>query len=229
MDQRVAFIDLDETLVSTGALSSNGRMLFLGKDREKEVVDSYTKDRKDFLAGDTSALAARATQKEIFIISSFEEEDLSKDPYITALRPHARQFLTEISNIFDEVNILTTGQTAFQSNVLKLHSIDHFFDNVYGKQEIRKSQLSPLTTSKNVILVDDNCQIGSIGWMSKMTSIGVITDEMHQKMNQMRYEEKEQFLLRLSEPHFFCAKVWQGDPSDNDLLVILQKMLSSGF
>lgn len=225
MEPLTLFLDLDETLVKTGSLSLYGRDLFLGKARSKEAVARYTQAKDSFFGKDPVPLSQWASQVGVSIILSHEGTDFSEDPYITKLRPGAKEFLEGLQPLCQEINILTTGLKSFQEFVLELHQVRHLINNVYGREEINASQFGPtITTENRVLLVDDNCNPGSGGWKRKMTSIGVLTDEVHQKLNNMEWEEQGIFLQKIAEQHFICISPWQGDPLDTELYRVIEEI-----
>lgn len=225
MEPLILFLDLDETLVKTSYLSLYGKDLFLGKARSKEAVGRYTQARDSFFASDPIPLSQWASQAGVSIILSHEGSDFSKDPYITKLRPGVREFLEGLRPLCKEINILTTGIKSFQEFVLELHQIRHLINEVYGREEIDAAQFGPsITTSKRVLLVDDNCNPGSGGWKRKMTSIGVLTDDIHQKLNNMEWEAQDSFLKEIADRHFICISPWQGDPLDTELYRVLREI-----
>lgn len=218
MEPFIVFLDLDETLVKTGYLSSSGRDLFLGKIRTPEAVARFTQAKEAFLAGRPEQLTEMAAQTGVSIILSHEGADFSKDPYISKLRPGAKELIDNVKLLCSELNILTTGSTSFQTLVLDLHQIRNRFDNIYGRDEIRTAEYGrPLTKSTNVLLVDDNCNHGSGGWKSKMSAIGVLNDAVHRQFNQLPWEDQAAFLKTFADKHFICVKPWQGDPLDTEL------------
>lgn len=229
-EKTVLFLDLDETLARTVSIDNDysANQLFLGDppwktrktDKYKQQVRRYPAVLRAYDAGNPEKLVNWARQRGI--------KFLPNHPYITKLRPGGIPFLEAVNEMFDEVNILTAGSREFQKEVIQALGIRDYFDNVYGREDTREAQFGPpygkgpLTTSKHVILVDDNGNFGSEGWNSKMTAIGVL-DKMKPPPGDSMAEQDE-YYAKVAQGHFLPIKCWFGNDNDTALGDVLNEL-----
>jgi len=226
-EMSVLFLDLDETLLRTVDFD-NAAEIFLGgatwaerkTSKYKEKAGRYYAALRAFDTGDTDELVSWAQRRGVKLMSDF--------PYATRLRPGLTRFLKAVNEMFDEVNILTTGAREFQKEVIRLHGISDYFDNIYGREDIAAAQeepphgTGPLTTSKHSILVDDNGNIGSMGWNSKMSAMGIFSQEDF--YSDRDYKEQAKYLERVAEGRFIPIKSWHGADDDTALRGVLDEL-----
>ena len=214
----VLFLDLDETLLRTTGFE-NAADIFLGSQtlsvrktaKYKEKKRRYHAALHDFDGGNTYELEEWARQRGIKLMSDY--------PYATRLRPGIVPFLEAVNEMFDEVNILTAGAREFQKEVIRLHGIGGYFDNIYGREDTAEAQLAGPLTTANAILVDDNGNLGSRGWNSKMIAMGALS--LEDFYSDRDYQEQARYLEMVSEGHFLPIKGWYGKDSDSELQGVL--------
>lgn len=101
------FIDQDETLLRG----------YLGIVREFFGVDAHNINE--------SNLRDMCQKHDVFVITK-------PVLYMTKKRPNVDEFLQELSNMFDNMYVLTAGRTNSQSKILNKLGLLEYFDGIFG-------------------------------------------------------------------------------------------------
>lgn len=207
------FVDLDDTLVKTVPLESAYRLFGF---TDRAGIREYFSLLRQYEEGTSNELEVIANSQNIKILKSMENVTLGT-VYVTKLRPHAHPFLHFLRDQFTEVNILTLGDRSFQKEVLSVHQVLHYFNEIFGRSELYSE--TKLSHSPCTILVDD-LNIGSSGWILKMTAIGLVPEQSEY----LTYQERQIVFETIAMKNFVSVKPWSGSSSDSTLLDILPRI-----
>jgi len=218
---QILFLDLDETLVRTTHASGAVELFVPGKRFPKNEVTPETQAAMDHYRvicaqEDWNALADWGRDLGVYRVPYPADEE----PMFSMLRPKAKELLSWTRTAFDQVHLMTAGMLDFQKLVLQVHGIDSYFDQAYGRDEINEHILEPIIDPEDyAILVDDNHTLGSLGWQSKMTAIGILREE-----GPRDYKIRQEWLQSLAENHFVAVRPWHGKREDDELSRVMQNL-----
>lgn len=197
------FIDFDETLVKTCYSEYAYSLLVAHENNSDDQIERLHARRARRTAFE--ALSPEK-QKEFwldrgclpftYLVEGFNI------PYITALRPHAKEFIAECKKIAPTM-IFTAGEKEYQTKVAELHGIGDV--EIYGRNCGERVPKHP----KNLLVDDLHYCTSGVQW--KLECLGFET------------VETESGPLIPGDRHIQVSP-WCGDQTDDELLDLLPKI-----